>query len=145
MNRFLYHSGITCYPYPDSSSVTCLLSYSSITDNIACGVSCICLHQSGAKHEIKCCNILRNMQGTPTQKEQFVHTDTWWSRILAFLRTMQLTLSMYYPLPQSLSRTAQLIIQQATGILRYKTQLWKVLFTDWTIYTLEIATLNMTL
>jgi hypothetical protein len=68
MNRFLYHSGITCYPYPDSSSVTCLLSYSSITDNIACGVSCICLHQSGAKHEIKCCNILRNMQGTPNSE-----------------------------------------------------------------------------
>jgi hypothetical protein len=66
LNHFYHHSGISCYPSSDSNSVTCSLLYSSIVDTIVTGCSCITITQSGAKHEIKCCNILRNKQGSPT-------------------------------------------------------------------------------
>jgi hypothetical protein len=53
-----------CQPLSDSNSVTCSLSYSSITDNIATSYTCLFLYTGGAKYEIKSCNILRNTQGS---------------------------------------------------------------------------------
>jgi hypothetical protein len=64
MNKCQYYSGFYCQSYTDSS-VTCLIWYSSFTDNIASGYYCICQFNSGSKAEIKCCNVLRNTQGTP--------------------------------------------------------------------------------
>jgi hypothetical protein len=64
MNKCGYFSGITPYSLCDASSVTCLLSYSSFTDNIAYTYYCICLDTSGANYEIKSCNILRNTINT---------------------------------------------------------------------------------
>jgi hypothetical protein len=65
MNRCPCYSGIFLLPTLDSSSVTSLLSYSTIADNNATKFICIrCTN--GAKHEIKYCNILRNMQVSNT-------------------------------------------------------------------------------
>jgi hypothetical protein len=63
MNK-CYYQTVYCYPFSDSNSVTCSLIYSSFTDNIATGYTCLYLWQLGAKYEIKNCNILRNKQGT---------------------------------------------------------------------------------
>jgi hypothetical protein len=62
MNKCYHYSGIYCYPYSDSSSVICSLSYSTFADNVASGFICIYFDRDGAKYEIKCCNILRNTQ-----------------------------------------------------------------------------------
>jgi hypothetical protein len=62
MNKCGYYSGICCYPFYDASSVTCSISYSSFTDNIASDYICIYLNNGGSKHEMKHCNILRNSQ-----------------------------------------------------------------------------------
>jgi hypothetical protein len=62
MNKCQYYSGILCWPLKDSNSITCSLTYSSITDNIAPGYNFIWLNTGGAKYEIKSCNILRNSQ-----------------------------------------------------------------------------------
>jgi hypothetical protein len=62
MNKYYGRSGIYCLPYCDSNSVTCSLSYCSFIDNIATGYTCILLWTTGAKYEIKSCNILRNKQ-----------------------------------------------------------------------------------
>jgi hypothetical protein len=62
MNKCNYYSGIFCYPYSDSNSVTCSLLYSSFTDNSASQYTCIWFNRGGAKYEIKYCNILRNTQ-----------------------------------------------------------------------------------
>jgi hypothetical protein len=62
MNKCYGHSGITPRPFKDESSVTCLLSYSSFTDNSATGRICFYFDIAGAKCEIKNCNILRNTQ-----------------------------------------------------------------------------------
>jgi hypothetical protein len=64
INKCYHTSGIYCQPSSDSSSSTCSLTYSTFADNIATGCICIYLLNSGAKHEIKSCNILRNTQGT---------------------------------------------------------------------------------
>ena len=64
MNKCYYYTGITCDPYKDPNSITCSITYSSITDIIANGYTCILLYTYGAKYEIKSCNILRNTQGT---------------------------------------------------------------------------------
>jgi hypothetical protein len=61
MNKCYYRS-IYCYPFSDSNSFTCSFSHSSFTDNIAVGHTFFFLHRSGAKYEIKSCNILRNTQ-----------------------------------------------------------------------------------
>jgi hypothetical protein len=53
---------VYCCPYGDSSSVTCSILFSSFTDNIATGCTCIMLWMKGAKFEIKSCNIIRNTQ-----------------------------------------------------------------------------------
>jgi hypothetical protein len=62
INKCYHTSGIYCQPSSDSSSSTCSLTYSTFADNIATGCICIYLLNSGAKHEIKSCNILRNTQ-----------------------------------------------------------------------------------
>jgi hypothetical protein len=67
LNKCHYRSGILCQPVSDSNSVTCSFKYSSIADNIANGYTCMSLWISGAKYEIRSCNILRNTQGTSTQ------------------------------------------------------------------------------
>jgi hypothetical protein len=64
MNKCYLRSGIYSYPYVDSNSVTCSLSYSSFVDNTATGYTCLFLQGSGAKNEIKSCNIIRNTQGS---------------------------------------------------------------------------------
>jgi hypothetical protein len=64
MNKCYYKSAVFFYPVVDSNSVTCSVSYSSFTDNIANGYTCIYLYQTGAKYEMKSCNVLRNTQGT---------------------------------------------------------------------------------
>jgi hypothetical protein len=51
-----------CWPFVDSSSVTCLLMYSSFVDNIANWATLILFNAGGAKYEFKSCNILRNTQ-----------------------------------------------------------------------------------
>jgi hypothetical protein len=58
-----YGRSIACYPFCDSNSVTCSLSYSSFTDNVVTTYTCIYLWRTGAKYEIKNCNVLRNTQG----------------------------------------------------------------------------------
>jgi hypothetical protein len=74
MNECYFRSGIYCSPYGDSNSVTCSLLYSSFTDNIANGYTCIYFYRSGANYEIKSCNILRNTQGTLGSEGTF---NTW--------------------------------------------------------------------
>jgi hypothetical protein len=62
LNKCFVRSGIACWPTVDSNSVTCLLTYSSFTDNHDTGYNCIYLDRGDAKYEIKSCNILRNTQ-----------------------------------------------------------------------------------
>jgi hypothetical protein len=64
MNKCYSRSGIFCYPYPVSNSVACSFTYSSFVDNNATGYTCIRFNRNDAKHEIKCCNIVRNTQVT---------------------------------------------------------------------------------
>jgi hypothetical protein len=64
MNKCSIRS-IICYTISDSSS-TFSFSFSSVADNIATGYSCFYLYRTGAKYEIKSCNILRNTQGSPS-------------------------------------------------------------------------------
>jgi hypothetical protein len=64
MNKCYYRSAIFGYPYTDSSSVTCSLLYSTFADNHAIGYNCIRFNNNGAKYEIRCCNIIRNTQGS---------------------------------------------------------------------------------
>jgi hypothetical protein len=63
MNKCYSRSGVYCVPFIDSNSVTSSLLYSTFADNIATQHTCIQLSNTGAKHEIKSCNILRNTQG----------------------------------------------------------------------------------
>jgi hypothetical protein len=64
MNNCYRFSALVCYPFCDSSSVTCYSLYSSFTDNNASESICIKFYQSGANFEIKRCNILRNIQAS---------------------------------------------------------------------------------
>jgi hypothetical protein len=57
-----YHRMFYCYPFGDSNSVTCSLTYSSFADNVATGHTCIMFEAGNLKFEIKSCNILRNSQ-----------------------------------------------------------------------------------
>jgi hypothetical protein len=63
MNKCGRVSGIACLPTSDSNSVTCLMTYSTIADNIDIIWICLYLYSSGANYEIKSCNIIRNTQG----------------------------------------------------------------------------------
>jgi hypothetical protein len=62
MNKCQDYAGITCWPFKDSNSATCSLTYSSFSDNIANGSICHQLNANGANFEIKSCNILRNTE-----------------------------------------------------------------------------------
>jgi hypothetical protein len=62
LNKCQYYSGIFFYSYADSNSVTCLLLYSSFTDNIDTGFNCIYQEGTAAKAEMKYCNVIRNLQ-----------------------------------------------------------------------------------
>jgi hypothetical protein len=53
-----------CGPVLDSNYVTCSFLYSTFADNIATDCTCIMLVVTGAKYEIKSCNILRNTKGS---------------------------------------------------------------------------------
>jgi hypothetical protein len=64
LNKCVNRPGIVCTPFTDSSSVICSLSFSTFADNNAPRCGCIWCNRDGAKYEIKCCNILRNTQGT---------------------------------------------------------------------------------
>jgi hypothetical protein len=64
MNKCGYRSGVYCYPFDDSNSVTCSLSYSTFADNNATVHGCIRIEGSSSNNEIKYCNILRNTQGS---------------------------------------------------------------------------------
>jgi hypothetical protein len=63
VNECGIHSGIDTTSYPDSSSVCCSLTYSTIANNTARVQVCNAFY-NGAKCEIRCCNILRNSQYT---------------------------------------------------------------------------------
>jgi hypothetical protein len=63
MNKCPHGSGIHCYPFIDSNSATCSLTYSSFADNNAPVSVCIYFWR-GANYEIKSCNILRNTQNS---------------------------------------------------------------------------------
>jgi hypothetical protein len=63
-NKCYYRPVICSHPYSDSNSYTSSITYSTFADNIATGYRCISLWNTGSKHEIKSCNILRNTQGT---------------------------------------------------------------------------------
>jgi hypothetical protein len=66
INKCQYASGISCMPLTDSNTLTCSLSYSTFTDNIANGYNCVWLNANYANYEIKNCNILRNSQVSGT-------------------------------------------------------------------------------
>jgi hypothetical protein len=63
MNKCPYGSAVYSYPFSDSNSVTCSLTYSSFTDNTATVSICLYLYTYSANYEIKSCNIIRNIQG----------------------------------------------------------------------------------
>jgi hypothetical protein len=62
MNKCNSRSGLYCCPSSDST-VTGSFSYTTFADNVAIAHTCISLCTSGAKFNIKSCNILRNTQG----------------------------------------------------------------------------------
>jgi hypothetical protein len=64
MNKCYSRSGIQCNPYTVSNYATLLISYSSFTNNIATGSMCIFQGRAGPETEMKCCNILGNLQGS---------------------------------------------------------------------------------
>jgi hypothetical protein len=53
---------VICYPFTDSKSDTLSFLYSSFADNSVTNYALFLLWRSGAKYEIKSCNILRNSQ-----------------------------------------------------------------------------------
>jgi ribosomal protein S8E len=61
-NKCGYRSGIYFCPLSDSNTITGSFLYSTFADNIATSNTCICFGTSGAKYEIRSCNILRNTQ-----------------------------------------------------------------------------------
>jgi hypothetical protein len=65
MNKCQYRSAIYFYSFSDSNSFTSLFSYTTFSDNTANGYTCIFPWGGGdRKDEFKCCNILRNSQGS---------------------------------------------------------------------------------
>jgi hypothetical protein len=67
MNKCGYRTGASCYPFLDSNSVTCQLTYSTFADNNSTGHRCIYFSRSGANYEIKYCNVIRNTQISSSQ------------------------------------------------------------------------------
>jgi hypothetical protein len=64
MNVCQYFTGIYCNSFVDSNYVTGSTSYSSYTDSKASTYICFSFARSSVKVEVKCCNILRNTQGS---------------------------------------------------------------------------------
>jgi hypothetical protein len=64
VNKCKQQSGIYCHASIDSNYITCSLLYTTFADNSATNYICIYFNRGGPKHEIKCCNILRNTQVT---------------------------------------------------------------------------------
>jgi hypothetical protein len=62
MNKCYYETAVIYRPF--SNSAICSITYSSFTNNIATYYTCIRLATECAKLEIRCCNILRNAQGS---------------------------------------------------------------------------------
>jgi hypothetical protein len=62
LNKCYGYSGILYWPFRDSSSFTCSLTYSSLADDIATNHICVGFNNIDSKYEMKCCNILRNSQ-----------------------------------------------------------------------------------
>jgi hypothetical protein len=75
MNKCQYYSGIYFYPLSDSNSFTGLFSYTTFSDNTANGHTCIHPWGGGRKDEFKCCNILRNSQGSLSSTGTFYSHD----------------------------------------------------------------------
>jgi hypothetical protein len=67
MNKCGDRSGAFCVPFADSNSYIYSLTYSTFADNIAMGYTCIGLWTTGAKYEMKYCNILRNTQSSTSE------------------------------------------------------------------------------
>jgi hypothetical protein len=68
MNKCYSRSGIFCPATADSNIITCIILYSSFTDNIAIAYTCFSQDRTATKAEMKCCNILRNTQGSPNSE-----------------------------------------------------------------------------
>jgi hypothetical protein len=70
-NRCQLHSGIYYRPVADPNIVTCSFSFTTFADNTANGYNCIMLNVAGTFYEIKCCNIIRNTQGSINSEGTF--------------------------------------------------------------------------
>jgi hypothetical protein len=75
MNKCYGRSGLYCCP-PSDSTVTCLFTYTTFSDNIALGFTCISLCTSDAKYNIKSCNILRNTQSSTSEGTIYTRGNT---------------------------------------------------------------------
>jgi hypothetical protein len=73
MNKCQSVSGIYCFSYIDSNSVTCSFTYSSFVDNYTPGYNCLYLEKNDVNYEIKYCNIIRNTQVSTA--EGIIHSD----------------------------------------------------------------------
>jgi hypothetical protein len=73
MNKCRSYSVISCWPSIDSNYVTCSLTYSTFSDNIAAATNCFWLNRQGAKFEIIYCNIIRNSESSGTNG--IIYTD----------------------------------------------------------------------
>jgi hypothetical protein len=60
LNKCEYQPVIRCYPYKESNSVTCSITFCSFVDNNSTNDNCINFYATGAEYEIKSCNIFRN-------------------------------------------------------------------------------------
>jgi hypothetical protein len=113
-----YGQSIYFPPSSDSSSVTCSFTHSSFSDNILEGYTLFCLCRTGAKYEIKSCNILRNTQGSLGTQG----TITTWG-------TLDIEDSCILE-NKAQSLTAQLNRLQIMDTLQLKAHLPKVSFSD---------------
>jgi hypothetical protein len=60
INKCPHAAVIACFPFVDSSSVTCSLLYSTFADNNVSRFGCVWFNSGGAQYNITSCNILRN-------------------------------------------------------------------------------------
>jgi predicted outer membrane repeat protein len=75
MIKCQYYAVIGCWPFKDSNSVTCSLTFSSFTDNEANGFTCFLLDTYCAEYKIKSCNILRNSQVSSSYGIIYAHAN----------------------------------------------------------------------
>jgi hypothetical protein len=143
MNKCQYQQ-LYCLPYGDSNSVTCSFSYSSFTDNRANGFTCLLFFTSGAKYELKSCNILRNSQGSLGSEGTIYSYGSWTiedSCILENKATYILrSSSSSYTITVS---NCTLDSTSSNGFLTIQNTITKSFIID--ICLLEIATQNMML